>query len=88
MAQQNSPAARTAGLALTAVGLSHFVVPQIYDGMTKAAFPDNTRRHVYIDGAAETVIGLGVAAPATRKPALVALVGYLLFLTINTVQKK
>jgi uncharacterized membrane protein len=86
--EQNSPAARAAGLALAGVGLSHFVAPQIYEGMTKAAFPDDTRRHVYIDGVAETAIGLGIAAPATRKPALVALVGYLLYLTINTVRTK
>ena len=62
MPQQNSPAAKTAGLALAATGLSHFVAPQIYEGMTKAAFPDNTRTHVYVDGGIETVLGLALAA--------------------------
>lgn len=88
MPEQNSPVARAAGLTLAVVGLSHFVAPQIYEGMTKAAFPDNTRTHVYVDGAVETVIGLGIAGAATRKVSLAALVGYLLFLTVNTVRQK
>ena len=52
------------GAALAATGLSHFVKPQIYDKMTAVAFPNNTRRHVYIDGAIETAIG--VAAKMVR----------------------
>lgn len=88
MPQQNSPAAKTAGLALAATGLSHFVAPQIYEGMTKAAFPDNTRTHVFIDGGIETALGLGIAAPKTRKLALVGALAYLAYLAGNVIRKK
>ncbi|MCG7595636.1 hypothetical protein ACXYX3_02550 [Mycobacterium sp. C3-094] len=88
MPQQNSPAAKTAGLALAATGLSHFVAPQIYEGMTKAAFPDNTRTHVFIDGGIETALGLGIAAPKTRKLALVGALVYLAYLAGNVIRKK
>jgi len=86
--QQNSPAAKTAGLALAATGLSHFVAPQIYEGMTKAAFPDNTRTHVFIDGGIETALGLGIAAPKTRKLALVGVLAYLAYLAGNVIRQK
>jgi len=77
---ENSRAATVAGLALAGTGLSHFVVPQVYEGVTKSAFPTNTRQHVYIDGAIETAVGLGIASPKTRKFALVGLVLYLLYM--------
>ncbi|MEH3139135.1 MAG: hypothetical protein PGN37_02945 [Mycobacterium kyogaense] len=88
MPQQNSPAAKTAGLALAATGLSHFVAPQIYEGMTKAAFPDNTRTHVYVDGGIETVLGLGIASAKTRKFAIVGVLAYLLYLGGNVIRQK
>ncbi|MDG4663369.1 hypothetical protein [Mycobacterium sp. 236(2023)] len=80
MPNENSRAATVAGLALAGTGLSHFVVPQVYEGVTKSAFPTNTRQHVYIDGAIETAVGLGIASPKTRKFALVGLVLYLLYM--------
>lgn len=88
MPQQNSRAAKTAGLALAATGVSHFVAPQIYEGMTKAAFPTNTRTHVLIDGGIETALGLGIAAPKTRKLALVGVLAYLLYLGGNVIRQK
>jgi uncharacterized membrane protein len=86
--KQNSRAAKYAGLALAATGLSHYVAPQIYEGMTKAAFPDNTRLHVYVDGGIETAVGLGLAAQKTRKLAVIGLIGYLLYLGGNTVRQR
>ena len=80
MPNENSRAATVAGLALAGTGLSHFVVPQVYEGVTKSAFPTNTRQHVYIDGAIETAVGLGIASPKTRKFALIGLVAYLLYM--------
>lgn len=88
MPQQNSRAATIAGLALAVTGLSHFVAPQLYDEFTKPAFPNDTRKHVYIDGAIETAVGVGLAVPQTRKFALAGLVGYLLFLAVNVVRNR
>jgi uncharacterized membrane protein len=86
--KENSRALKVAGLALAGTGLAHFLVPQLFDGMTKAPFPDNTRAHVYADGGIETAIGLGLAAQRTRKLALAGLLGYLIYLTGNVVGKR
>lgn len=88
MPKQNSRAATVAGLVLAGTGLSHFVVPQVYEGVTKSAFPTNTRQHVYIDGAAETAIGLGIASPKTRKIALAGLGAYLLYMGVNVARNR
>lgn len=88
MPKQNSRAATVAGLVLAGTGLSHFVVPQVYEGVTKSAFPTNTRQHVYIDGAAETAIGLGIASPKTRKIALAGLGAYLLCMGVNVARNR
>ncbi|PRC45699.1 hypothetical protein C6A85_93835 [Mycobacterium sp. ITM-2017-0098] len=88
MSKENSRAASIAGLALAGTGVSHFVVPQVYEGFTKPAFPTNTRQHVYIDGAIETAVGLGLAAQKTRKLAVVGLVLYLVYLAGNVVRNR
>ncbi len=88
MSKDNSRAASVAGLALAGTGLSHFVVPQLYEGFTKPAFPTNTRQHVYIDGAIETTVGLGLAAQKTRKLAVVGLVLYLVYVAANIVRNR
>lgn len=88
MPQENSRAATIAGLALAGAGLAHFAAPQVFEGLTKPAFPTDTRQHVYIDGGIETAVGLGLAAQRTRKLALAGLVGYLLYLTGNVVRNR
>ncbi|VEG51464.1 membrane protein [Mycolicibacterium aurum] len=88
MSKENSRAASIGGLALAATGVSHFVAPQVYEGITKAAFPTNTRQHVYIDGAVETAVGLGLAVQRTRKIAVVGLVVYLLYMMGNVVRNR
>ncbi len=88
MPKENSRAATVAGVALAGAGLAHFAVPQLFEGLTKPAFPTNTRRHVYIDGGIETVVGLGLAAQRTRKLAIAGLIGYLLYLTGNVVRNR
>ncbi len=85
MPKEDSRAATIGGLALAGTGLAHFGVPQLFEGMTKAAFPTDTRTHVYIDGGIETAVGLGLAAQRTRKLAILGLIGYLLYLTGNAV---
>jgi uncharacterized membrane protein len=70
------------GAALAAMGLSHFAKPEVFEKITAPAFPQNTRRHVYVNGTIETAMGVGMVVPQTRKFALagvIAYVGYLLF---------
>ncbi|ABM11558.1 MULTISPECIES: membrane protein [Mycolicibacterium] len=88
MPNENSRAATVAGLALAGAGVSHFVAPALYEGLTKPAFPTNTRQHVYVDGAIETAVGLGIASPKTRRLALVGLVVYLLYLAGNVARNR
>ena len=88
MPKENSRAATVAGLALAGTGLSHVVVPQVYEGLTKSAFPTNTRQHIYIDGAIETAVGLGIASPKTRKLALGGLVAYGLYMAVNVARNR
>lgn len=76
------------GVALAATGLSHFVKPQLYDKMTAFAFPNNTRRHVYADGAIETAIGVGLVSPKTRKFAYAGIAGYLGYLIFGAVRSR
>ena len=59
--KKNSRTAQIAGLAVAGIGLSHFSSPQLFESITKAAFPRNTRQHIYINGGIETALGLGLA---------------------------
>lgn len=88
MPNENSRAATVAGLVLAGAGVSHFVAPALYEGLTKPAFPTNTRQHVYVDGAIETAVGLGIASPKTRKLALFGLLAYLLYLAGNVARNR
>jgi uncharacterized membrane protein len=80
--------ARLNGLAVAAVGLSHFVRPELFESITAQAFPNNTRRHVYLDGGIETAIGVGLVAPQTRKFALAGLIGYGAYLGLNVARNR
>ncbi len=75
-------------MALAATGLSHFFKPQMYEKLTALAFPNNTRRHVYVDGAIETAIGVGLVAPKTRKFAYAGIAGYLGYLIFGAVRSR
>lgn len=79
---------RYAGLGMAAAGLSHFVKPGIYEPVTTAAFPENTRRHVYTNGGIETALGLALVAPRTRRIGLAGIVAYLAYLGGNVVRGK
>ncbi|GAA1695580.1 membrane protein [Mycolicibacterium murale] len=72
-----------AGLAVAATGVSHFVKPELFESITAPAFPDNTRRAIYINGGIETAIGLGLLSGKTRKAALYGGLGYVAYLGIN-----
>jgi uncharacterized membrane protein len=86
--RRNSRALKFAGLAVAGVGLSHFTSPQLFDGMTEAAFPRNTRQRVYIHGGVETALGLGLSARQTRPLAVVGTIGYLAYLAGNAARNR
>jgi hypothetical protein len=60
--KKNSRAAAFTGLAIAGTGVSHFTSPALFEGVTKSAFPRDTRRHVYTNGGIETALGLGFSA--------------------------
>jgi uncharacterized membrane protein len=84
----SSPAVRIAGLAVAGAGLAHFVAPQAFQSLTEQAFPENTRRHLYTDGAIETALGLGLVFGKTRKAALVGFGVYGAYLAVNVLRNR
>ena len=71
-----SKLALIAGVGLAAVGAGHFVRPELFDGITEPAFPENTRRFLYLNGSLETALGVGLIVPKTRRLAVVGLLAY------------
>jgi uncharacterized membrane protein len=86
--RKHSPAARLAGLAVAGIGLSHFTSPQLFDGITKQAFPRNSRQHLYINGGIETALGLGLSSAKTRPTAIVGTIGYVAYLAGNAARNR
>jgi uncharacterized membrane protein len=86
--RKHSPAARLAGLAVAGIGLSHFTSPQLFDGITKQAFPRNSRQHLYINGGIETALGLGLSSAKTRPTAIVGTIGYIAYLAGNAARNR
>ena len=86
--RKHSPAARLAGLAVAGIGLSHFTSPQLFDGITKQAFPRNSRQHLYINGGIETALGLGLSSANTRPMAIVGTIGYVAYLAGNAARNR
>ena len=76
------------GAALAAMGLSHFAKPQVFEKITAPAFPQNTRRHVYVNGTIETALGVGMVVPQTRKFALAGVGAYLAYLIFGAVRSR
>jgi uncharacterized membrane protein len=84
--QKNFRAARLIGLAIAASGLAHFVSPQLIEPVAKQLFPNNTRRHVYVNGVLETALGLGLWARRSRRVAALGLIGYAIYLAANAIR--
>ncbi len=76
------------GLTLAGTGVAHFVRPELFEGITKSAFPKDTARYLKINGGLETVLGLGVAVPQTRRLALAGLLGYGGYLAVNMLRNR
>ncbi len=88
VARKNSRAAKFAGLAVAGTGLAHFTSPQLFDGITKQAFPRNSRQHLYINGGIETALGLGLSSRKTRSLATVGTIGYVAYLAGNVARNR
>ncbi|WP_102141198.1 hypothetical protein [Mycobacterium hubeiense] len=88
MPRKDSRAAKFAGLALAGVGLAHFTSPQMFEPITKPAFPRRTRQHIYTNGGIETALGLGLSARRTRPLAVVGTIGYLAYLAGNAARNR
>ena len=88
MPKTNSRLAKFAGLAVAGIGLSHFTSPQLFDGITKSAFPRNARQRVYLHGGLETALGLGLSSAKTRPLAAVGTIVYLAYLAGNAARNR
>ena len=86
MSRRSSRVARFSGLAPAGAGLAHFTSPRMWEPITKAAFPRNTRQHVYTNGGIETALGLSFSNRQTRSLAIVGLIGYLAYLGGNAIR--
>ena len=86
--RKHSSTATLAGLTLAGVGLSHFTSPQLFDGITKTAFPRDTRQRVYLHGGVETALGLGLISAKTRRLTIVGAIGYVAYLAGNAVRNR
>jgi uncharacterized membrane protein len=76
------------GLGMAGIGLAHFVKPDAFESVTATAFPTNTQQYIYIDGAAEALLGLALAVPKTRRLAVIGLLGYGGYLTANVLKNR
>ena len=87
-AKENSRTAAFVGLALAGAGVSHFTSPRLFEGITKAPFPRDTRKHILVNGGIETALGLGLAARQIRPLAVVGLIGYGAYLAGNGIRNR
>jgi uncharacterized membrane protein len=83
MSKENSRFAVVSGLALAGAGVAHFANPELFERISKPAFPNPTRELIYTNGGIETALGLGLVSRRTRRLATVGLIGYLAYLGGN-----
>jgi uncharacterized membrane protein len=86
--EKNSRLAVLTGLAVAGTGVAHFVKPELFESITKSAFPRDTEKHIKTNGGIETAIGLGLAVRKTRKLAVLGLLGYGAYLAANAVRNQ
>lgn len=73
---------------MTGAGVAHFVKPELFEGITKGAFPNDTARYIQINGGIETAIGVGLLSQKTRRLAVLGSVGYLVYLAGNAIRNR
>jgi hypothetical protein len=75
------------GLLTSGVGVAHFVEPQRFEKVNIAlGFERHTRKHVYINGAIETAIGLSMMHPRTSRFTPILGIGYIGYLAANSIR--
>jgi uncharacterized membrane protein len=79
-------AGRYRGLAVVAIGISHFLVPRAFDPINRLGFPEHPRKFTYINGAIETMIGVLIAVPRSRRQLAVVSACYVIYLTGNIIR--
>ena len=88
MPEKNSRFPVLAGLSLAGTGVAHFIAPQLFEGITKSAFPRDTDRHIYTNGGIETAIGIGLLIPKTRRLAVLGSLGYIAYVAGNAIRNR
>ena len=73
---------------VVAIGLSHYLWPRLFDPINRLGFPNDPRRHTYINGAIETAIGVSMARPETRWLSTIASACYTVYLTGNIIRAR
>lgn len=77
------------GLLTSSIGIAHLVRPEVFEPMNVTlGFTENTRMHVYINGAIETSIGLSMMLPGTRRLTPIAGIGYITYLVAHVVRSR
>jgi uncharacterized membrane protein len=77
-----------AGIGFVLAGLAHFVKPELFQSITATAFPQDTDKHLKVNGSIETALGVGLIVPQTRKVATVGVLGYVLYLAANAARNR
>ncbi|WP_231744605.1 DoxX-like family protein [Mycobacterium sp. GA-1199] len=63
-------------------GAAHFVVPRLFDPVNRLGFPARARTFTYVNGGLETLMGLLMAIPRTRRLSTLVSACYVAYLTI------
>ena len=74
---------RLTGITIALTGIAHFIAPQYFRDITKAAFPEDTDAWIKKNGAIETAIGSAIVLKSTRKIGLGGLSAYAGWLAFN-----
>jgi uncharacterized membrane protein len=69
------------GLSVSLIGLAHFIAPRYFDPINRLGFPSHARTFTYVNGALETLMGLLMASPGTRRQSTVVSTCYAIYLT-------
>ena len=86
--KKKSPAVPVAGLVLAGSGVTHFIAPQLFESITKVAFPRDTARHIKVSGTVETALGVGLVVPKTRKLAAIGSLAWVGYLAANVIRNR
>lgn len=67
---------------VSVIGAAHFVVPRLFDPVNRLGFPTRARSFTYVNGGLETLMGLLMAFPRTRRLSMFVSACYVAYLTV------